>query len=259
MSHRLFKVVGVSALAVMALAGSAQATFFSFASDVNSDSFTFAGTAGPTGTFTITQASQVNSFTLLLDDDNGPLPTLAITGLTLQANLTATGGVSQNIAGSLFQHSYRVTGTISFLSGSNTLLSILIGANNQAVLTVPGSQNQWSTSGAVLGADSFADVTYRATSALVNAIAGLGASAAAYGIAVGPSGVADSVGPDDFAFTLTTINTGTIGSVPTLNANRAPTADWRAESSYSGSTVIPTPASVALLGVAGLTAFRRRR
>lgn len=259
MSHRLFMVVGVSALATMALAGTAQATFFSFASDVNSNAFTFAGTAGPTGTFTISQASQVNNFTLLIDDNNNSQPTLAITGLTLQANLTATGGVSQNLAGTTFQHSYRVTGTISFLSGANTLLTILIGANNQAVLTVPGTQNQWSTSGAVLGADSFADVTYRATSNLVNAITGLGANAAAYGIAVGPGGTADSVGPDDFAFTLTTINAGTIGTGPTLNANSAPTTPWQAESSYSGSTTIPTPASVALMGVAGLVATRRRR
>lgn len=259
MSHRLFQVMGVSALAFLAAAGSAQATFFSFASDVNSNGFTFAGTAGPTGTFTVSQANQVNNFTLLIDDNNGGLPTLSITGLTLQANLTATGGVSQNIVGTLFQHSYRVTGTISFLSGSNTLLEILIGANNQAVLSVPGTSNQWSTSGAVLGADSFSDVTYRATTNLVNAITAAGGNAAAYGIAVGPSGIADSVGPDDFAFTLTTINTGTIGTGPTLNSNRAPTTAWQAESSYSGSTTIPAPGSAALMGLAGLIAMRRRR
>ena len=48
----------------------------------------------------------------------------------------------------------------------NPLLTVNLGPN-AGVLTVPGTATSWASSGAVLGADSFADVTYTATSAFV--------------------------------------------------------------------------------------------
>ena len=46
MSRRLFALGGIAALSLAATAGSAHATFFSFASDMNSNAYTFGGTAG---------------------------------------------------------------------------------------------------------------------------------------------------------------------------------------------------------------------
>ena len=248
-----------AAIAVGIAATSAQATFFSFASDMNSNAYTFAGTAGTGGSFNITDFSRPNTFTLHIDDDNGPLGTIMIP-VELRANLTATNGTSTQIVGTLFQHSYRVTGTFGFFDAmGNNLLSVNIGTAAPALLTVPGTANAWSSTGAVLGADSFADVTYTATTALVNAMGGA-ATAQNYGIVVGASGTASSTGPDDFGFDLSVLNGGAIGLAVALDpTTRAPTMAWRSESSYSGSTfgVIPTPASACLFGAATLFVTRR--
>lgn len=248
-----------------AFAGSAQATFFSFASDMNSNAYTFKGTAGAAGagagSFTISEFSRPNTFNLLIDDDNGPLSTLSIP-VELRATLTANNGQSTPVVGTLYQHSYRVSGTFGFYDAmGNALLTVNIGAQGPALLTVPGTQNAWSSTGAVLGADSFADVTYTASSALVTAMGGA-AAAAQYGIIVGGGGTSSSVGPDDFGFDLSVLNSGVIGlNVAIDPTTKAPTAAWRSESSYSGSafTGVPTPASSCLLGIASLTAFGSRR
>jgi len=244
----------------LALTGMAKATFFSFASDVNSNAFTFAGSAGTAGAFTLTDFSRPNTYNLLIDDNNGPLPSISIP-VEFHANLSVTSGTSTNIAGSLFQHSYRVLGTFGFFDMmGNALLTVTVGPN-AGVLTVPGTATAWSTSGAVLGADSFADVTYSGTAALVAAMGGA-ATAAQYGISVGASTTASSVGPDDFSFDLSVLNSGSIGSGVAIDPNtKLPTAAWRSESSFSGSAFggIPAPGSLALIGLGGLVAVRRNR
>ena len=102
-----------------------------------------------------------------------------------------------------------------------------IGANNPGLFTVPGTQNAWSSVGAVLGADSFADVTYTATTALVTAMGGA-ATAAQYGIVVGGSGSSSSIGPDDFGFDLSVLNSGAIGLLVGLDpTTKLPTTAWR--------------------------------
>ena len=259
--RRSLSRVGVSALGLVLAAGSAHATLFSFASGVNSNAFTFGGTAGAAGAFTISDFSRPNTYALLVDDNNGPLPTISIP-VELRANLTASFGVSTQIAPTLFQHSYRVTGTFGFYDMmGNALLTAVIGPA-AALLTVPGSATAWSSTGAVLGADSFADVTYTETTAFVNALGGT-AAATNYGVTVGPTGTSASVGPDDFAFDLSVINSGSIGANVAIDSvTKAPLTAWRSESSFSGSAVggIPAPGafSLALLGV-GLAMRRRNR
>jgi len=261
MSYRSFRAAGVGVLALAAAAGSARATLFSFASDVNSNAYTFAGTAGVAGTFNITDFSRPNTFNLLVDDNNGPMPTVSVP-VEFRAALVASGGTSTNIGGSLFQHSYRVSGNFGFYDMmGNPLLTVNIGAGAPGVLSVPGTSSQWSSSGAVLGADSFADVTYTATQAFVTALGG-SANAALYGITLGASSSASSVGPDDFSFSLTVINSGAPGVAVNIDAiTRAPTTSWRSESSFSGSATggIPAPGSTALLAVAAGLILRRRR
>lgn len=264
MDRRLFVSSGCAALVLAGAAGSAQATLFSFASDMNSNAYTFGGSAGGGGSdgkFTITDFSRPNTFSLHVDDDNGPMNTVMIP-VEFRAALSADNGISTQIFGTLYQHTYRVSGTFGFYdAGGNALLTVIIGSANPAILTVPGSQTAWASSGAVLGADSFADITYVATSALVTALGGT-ATAAQYGIVVGPDGTGSSVGPDDFGFDLSALNAGAMGlSVAIDPVSKAPTTAWRSESSYSGSVSggIPTPASAALMSIAGLVGCVRSR
>jgi hypothetical protein len=247
--------------AVLSLAtASAHATFFSFASGVNSNSFTFAGTAGSGGSFNITDFSRPNTYNLLVDDNNGPLPTITVP-VELHANLTLSGGASTQVAGLLYQHTYHVLGSFGFYdSMGNALLTVDIGPNS-GLLTVPGTQTSWSTTGAVLGADSFADVTYTAHTALVSALGGTTA-AAQYGISVGANGLGASLGPDDFAFDLSVLNAGAIGAtVPIDPTTKAPLAAWRSESSFSGSAFggVPAPGACGLLSLGLVLLSHRRR
>lgn len=260
MSHRLFSVASAATLAIAGLTGSAHATFFSFASDSNSNNYTFMGTAGSAGSFQVMEASRPNSYKLLIDDDNGPAVTIKLNGVEFRANLTASAAQSVQIAGSIWQHTYRITGTFGFYRDNAPLLVVSVGANNQGVLTVPGTQNAWSATGAIIGADSFADVTYTVTQTLIDEIVAAGANPATYGLAVGPGGTGTSVGPDDFSFDLTVLNTGTPGTTVQLNpSDKTPTTTWKSESSYSGSAFIPAPGAAALMAMGGLVALRRRR
>jgi hypothetical protein len=246
--------IAACAFSLAALAGSARATLFSFASDVNSNSFTFAGTAGAGGSFTMSDFSRPNTFNLLVDDNNGPMPTISIP-VEFRCDLNITNGTSTQIAGTLYQHSYRALGSFGFYdSMGNPLLTVVIGPN-AGVLTVPGSQNSWSTTGAVLGSDSFADVTYTASAAFIADLGGA-AAAQAYGITT-----ASSVGPDDFAFSLSVINAGAIGATVSLDpTTHAPTTSWRSESSYSGSAFggVPAPGAMSLVSF-GVALIARRR
>lgn len=281
MAHRTFSSIGVAALALTALAGSAQATFFSFASDVNHQQFTFQGSAGSGGSFTLNNFTTPNTFNLVIDDNNGPAPAVVLP-VEFRANLTATSPVMSTIGGTLVEWNYRVSGSFSFFATAATgggvaagteLLRVTVGPTNGGLLKIPGTFNAaggtrtWSSVGAVLGADSFADVTYTAFTGLVTAMGGAN-TAANYAIAVGAGGSQSSTTPDDFAFTLSSLQgfpaglpVTSTGPTVALDANGLPTTAWRSESSYSGSAIggIPTPAATALLGVAGLVAARRRR
>src|ERR1043166_4537720 len=142
---RPFRAVGLAALTLAAV-GSAKGTLFSFASDNNSNAYTFAGTAGAGGGFTISDFSRPNTFMLLVDDNNGPMPTVSVP-VEFHAALTANGGTSTNVAGSLFQHSYRVSGNFGFYDMmGNPLLTVIIGSGAPGVLTVPGTSTTWSSS-----------------------------------------------------------------------------------------------------------------
>jgi MYXO-CTERM domain-containing protein len=252
---------------LLAAAGSAQATFFSFASDTNSQGYTFMGTAGagPNNSFQIMN-DVVNTFLLKVDDNNGPLPFIQIP-VKFVSNLVATPVNSAPVSpgNPLWRHSYAVTGEFHFLAddGSNAeLLRVDIDSANPSVLTVLGQQNSWSSAGAVLGSDSFGGpsaVKFTATQALVNKLGG-NVIAQGYGIALGGGqSSVSSTTPDDFSFDLTVLNAGLPNQLVALNAAHAPTTGWKSEGSYDSSTVLPTPGSATLLGLGGLVALRRRR
>src|ERR1041384_118940 len=87
----------------LSLATSAQATFFSFASDNNSNSFTFAGTAGAGGSFTINESTRPTGFNLLIDDNNGSFASVSIP-VEFRANFVASNHVGIAV-GSITHHS----------------------------------------------------------------------------------------------------------------------------------------------------------
>ena len=266
MSIRLRSGLGASVLAIAGAAGSAQATFFSFASDVNDQLPTFQGTAASGGSFTITSPAN-NKFDLLIDDDNGSHPSLSVP-VSLQTNLTASYNSMAGF-GSYVTYNYGITGTVDFVD-QNTgglLLRISVGVGaTPAVMTVPGTSNSWSTAGAIIGSDQFtSNLVYNLSQAGYNAFAtaatNAGQSISNYDI-IGPG---NSQGPNDFGFTLTVLRqpaqSPQSGLVVSLGADHNPNVAWQSESSYSGSsgTFIPAPTSVALLGLGGLIAGRRRR
>jgi hypothetical protein len=246
------------------LAGSAQATFLSFASDDATNGFTFRGTAGTGTTFNITNAnapSATNQFALKIDDNNGPLPTVSINAGFL-ANFTATWQGSQAVFGN-FAHVYSVVGSFTFTNPANPAQVWLTGTVNNAqtpgILTIPGSANQWGSAGSISGSDVTANfagtVVYTATQGFINFAQGLGINLASYNITAG-----SSISPDDFAFTLSVINAGP-GAVPINPTTRLPTSAWQSEGSYSGAAPngIPNPGAVSLLVAGGLIFAGRRR
>lgn len=255
MSTRCMLAGAATLVALAAAASNTQAAFFSFASDGNSSGFTVLGTAGANNSFNITAQLPHNNFKLQIDDNNGPLPTVEVLGSQMTMNFTATPASSSAVAGTLFRHTYTISGSFSFRDSSGILLLTgTVETPTQGLMTVMGARTSWSSVGSLLGDDTYAVVTYSWTPALINLLGGP-AVAAQYGL-VG----SNSVGPDDFGFTLSVLNNGTLGSAVSLvDPNKLPSTNWQAEGSFSGSTFVPTPGAAALLGAAGLFTARRRR
>ncbi len=234
-----------SVLAMLAVAGltaSANATFFSFASDSANRQWTFKGQGN-----SITQGDVNGSdIDLILNDDNGGAEISIATKFF--ADWTITHVTSTTIGGYV-AHSYRATGMFEWRDASSGAM-VLRGDFTDALFTATGRANSWDSTATVMGADSYTQFGYTS-----------GINMPAVGMAVGAMG-----GPQDFGFTLTVINTsGRLPYVPnsanrgaSLGADLMPNRSWWSEGSFSGSAV-PTPGSVALLGLGGLLCVKRRR
>ncbi len=240
--------VGIAAIALSA--GAAQATFFSFASDFSADtSWTFTG-GGTLGANAIRDAAPVNDLVaLFINDDNGNLPPQG-PFLDFNASMPMRWLASTPIGAGRFVHIY------SLDEGSFRFDDIL--GNTQyrvdytnAVLTVLGDEFSWGATATIQGADGpGASVTWFAAQ-----------DNAPYGVFAG-----NSIGPDDFAFTLTEINVSgqrPLGGVPrgvAINPDtRLPVQQWWSEGSFSGGAYwVPAPGTV-MLAIAGLGVLARRR
>lgn len=252
-------------VAALGLSASAHATFFSFASDANDQLPTFVGTPGSGSSFVISDAGAANRFQLLIDDNNGPLPSFGRT-VRLEFNISVTHATSVPIFGSTFQHIYTIANgpgsafAFRFVDPTDNavLLSATFEGSTTGVFSVPGTANSWSTTGAVLGSDAFAMVRYDASAELVARMTAAGFNPEAYGVRNGAS-----IGPDDFGFDLTVITQRSSPLGVALDPQtRVPTTGWQSEGSYSGSAVngfIPSPSAGSLLVLSGLIALGRRR
>lgn len=256
--------VAAAALALACAAAPARATYYSFASDVNSGAFTLSGSAVSGSSFSITEAVANNLFTLVVDDGNGGL-TPKTMDARLQVNFTATHATSTALGGGLFTHNYLLTGAISFYSVATTpnvpagqlLFTVTLGPGGIGLFSPTGTATTWSSAGALFSSDSISDVRYNWTSAFIDALGG-SATAAAYGISGAVSTAPFATLADDWAFTNTVLNAIGGGTVSIDATTKLPTNRWSTEGSFSGSSYVPAPGSVALLGVAGLLARRRR-
>lgn len=236
-------------LALAAVAGAANATLFSFASDNNNHTnFTFTGLGNQ-----ISAAPQKNPTILYADDNNGGGP--AIFGETrFVADLRIKFLASVPLGGGNFIHNYELgggDGPIDFgwldWNTNQPILTAKIRGSGHAETAV-GPNFGWGSTATLQGADSQeAEVVYT----------WWGDDVPAYGLYKG-----ESVGHDDFAFTLTWLQHDGVLGVPLgtdLNF-KLPEVPWVSEGSFSGSAhFVPTPGAVALLGLGGLVAGRRKR
>lgn len=253
----------VAAASIATCAGAAQAQFFSFASDSNGQNWTFEYNP-QTQQITHSAAGGSTPITLLVDDRNGPMPAVSI-DTEFRADMTL--GMLSNVAigGDEYLHIFTLNGSFEFLVDiGNGLETAMRVEFTDATLTARGTRDRWGSTATISGGDTDND-TGRVTYNFFQPLVSLVPNASAYGLGVG-----SSIGPDDFSFTLTSLNTsgalpfdpaanpGALGT-PTGGAGQFPTATWWSEGSFSGSAVLPSPASIALLGMGGLAMARRRR
>ncbi|MFM9996764.1 MAG: hypothetical protein ACKVU4_13305 [Phycisphaerales bacterium] len=234
------------AAAVAVSAGSAHAVFFSFASDLGDQSWTFSGGPG----LTFTDATGPNNPThLVVDDNNGPLPPLSVS-TQFNASITLTPVGSLPLGGGQFSHNYKAAGSFSFtdiLSGV-TLLNVTF---SNGLYTSLGTEFAWGSTGGLQASAAVGSIVNMTWS---------GAALPGYGLAPG------ALGPADFGFDLSALNTNGVipfnfqnlgvGFTP---ATMMPVQQWYSESSFSGSAAIPSPGALGLMTLAGLAASRRRR
>jgi len=241
-----------AAIVLASMAGAANATLFSFASDnANHTAFTFIGKGN-----VIQAAPQDNPTFLFADDDNGPLPPLS--GATrFVADMRINFLASVPLGGGNFIHNYALSGGdgpfdfgwVDFQTGAPLLTAKIRGSGHAE--TAVGPAFGWGSTATLQGADSeSANVVYT----------WWGEDLPAYGLYKG-----ESVGHDDFSFTLTWLQHDGVLGVPLVSDDAAgdfklPATTWISEGSFSGTAhFVPTPGAMALLGLGGLVAGRRRR
>ncbi|MBC7771893.1 MAG: hypothetical protein H7210_05320 [Pyrinomonadaceae bacterium] len=237
MSYRLLFLAGAGLIAGAALP--AHAAFFSFASDADHASWTFAGN----GNGIRDGQDALDPQILVIDDNNGPLAPLLLT-VEFQAEFTIQYVTSIAFAGG-FIHTYQLDGTFTFLDAT-TNLPLLSCAVSNGAMTALGGRDSWYTTSTLQVSDnpSGGSVAYT----------WFGPNTPAYDLLNGVS-----IGPDDMSFTLTVINNAGGTGVP-LGQDHLPSVPWQSEGSYSGSAhYIPSPSAAGLLALAGLSLGRRRR
>jgi hypothetical protein len=229
-------------------ASSAQAAFVSFASDNDHTSWTFRGNRAGVG---VMDAQDPNDpMTLLVDDQNGPLPALSFPASEFTADFTIAHLATTALGGGSFVFVYALDGLFSVGDLSATV--------SNGTLTVLGGQTAaggffWGSTATIQGNDQGgSSVTYTWN----------GLPFPGYDL---PFTGGTSDGPDDAAFTLTVLHAvsaqfaGPGGQGIVLGPNNLPAGEWLSEGSFSGQLRVPGPGALAMVGLAGLAAGRRRR
>jgi MYXO-CTERM domain-containing protein len=242
---RTFQTLAATSIAGLFLAaGPANAAFLSFASDTSDHAWTFTGSGA-----NVTSATGQNDYlTLNIDDNNGPLPTIQVS-TRFTANYTIDFAGTTTLPGGGLAYSYAANGSFSFADVATGTTLFTVNFTN-ALFSTRGSASAWSTTAALQGDNSLGGTVSMTWN---------GANLAGYGLSTG------GVYNGGFGFDLSALNSS--GAIPWNGQNpgvgingttRLPSTTWFAEGSFSATTV-PTPSSLALLGIGGLVAARRRR
>lgn len=236
---------------VAAAATTANAAFFSFASDTRDRAWTFNGNPGGPIAAGIASAPGPGGLTLHIDDNNGILPRIDVS-IRFEAEYSIAHVGSLQVAPGVFSHNYRAQGRYTFVDIAAGV-PLLTCEFSGALFTARGGENSWFSTAALQVDD--------AANGVVNYVWS-GANLPGYQLSPGPL----LGSPRGFAFDLTAINrSGSIpydNSLPGVGLNpqtRLPNAEWWSEASYSANAFVPAPGSLALLAAGGLAAGRRRR
>ena len=160
-------------------------------------------------------------------------------------DITSTGSVE---AGGVMVHSYSLSGSFGFRAAGTTdvLLSASIDAANWIVL---GAANRWGSTGTAQGSSEFGQVAF----------SWAGPDVPSLGLQAGALFDAQ-----EFTLGMDLIRTGTGLNPPNLGVDLdgllLPANFWYSNVAFTGvANTVPTPAPLALLGIGGLFASRRRR
>lgn len=234
--------------ALVFAAGSANAALFSFDTNTSDHAWTFTGNGANVQNGTNGSADPL---VLTIEDENGlAAPLQASVSFSAQYTLTFVGSV--NLPGGAISYNYAASGQFTF-TDIFTGTTLLTTSFSNALFNARGDQAHWFTTGNLSVDDS--------GGATLSMVWG-GAALPQYGLAPGSL----NGSPRDTMFGLSIMNTsgalpynGSNPGVP-INANtKLPSQNWFAESNYSAAARVPTPGSLALLGLGGLAMRRRRR
>lgn len=221
--------------------GSAQGAYISFASDTNHAGPTFISNNTQIPTFRdggpSTLGGQV-ALKLLVDaDEDGPGAAVSY-DIFFKFNATLTNYNRHNLAGNWI-HEYTSFGRYEFVDANSGAL--LLGVNfHEALFT------SWSR-----------DMGFLGTSATLQSNLGPDDDMSSEGLLV-----QQFRDLQDWAFTLTNLRATSVkpGDVVPVGNDGSHRYDWKSEGSYSATlTAIPAPGAIALIGLGGLIAGRRRR
>jgi len=234
-------LIGAGCMA-LALASPVRAGFLSFDSDHADQAWTFRGN----GTGFNAQSLGASDFLALhVDDNNGVLPRLTFT-TRFTANITMAFAGDVNLGGGSISHNYAASGSFSFVDVATNNMLLTVSFTN-ALFTARGGAGSWGTTAGLQHDNTTGGVTMVWT----------GTDLPGYSLTPG------GISARELGFALDSINTS--GAIPYagqgpgagLTGGSMPNATWYAEASFVAA--IPAPASLSLLGLAGLGAFRRRR
>ncbi|MBI1191531.1 MAG: hypothetical protein GC200_12720 [Tepidisphaera sp.] len=232
----------VSAAALSALTGIANADFFSFASDIAGASPTFQGVpTDPPGSGGIADAGplspsgRVNTMLLWDPDNDGPQPAMAFASyMTFQAGLSQP--LLTPFAGGFIQ-SWVANGQYEFHDAANDSLILRVTFSNAAFISFTDNPNFLGSS-ATLQSSEVTDGGLTFTG-------------------FGPLAGRNLSGPRSQAFTLTALR-GPNGQRAGVAQGGFVLPGWVSEGSWSANAV-PAPGALALGGLGGLLVFRRSR
>lgn len=231
----------IALLIASGVAASANAAYISFASDTNSGGPTFISNNTQLPSFRDGGPSTLGgkvALRLLLDvDEDGP-GAATVYDVHMNFNATLTNYNAHNFSGNWI-HEYTSFGRYEFVDANTG--NLLLGVNfSNALFT------SWSSSSDFLG-----------TSASLQSNLGPDDDTSI-------DGSLSQFFPTmtDWAFTLTNLRATTTkpGDVVPVGNSGVHRYDWKSEGSYSATlTPIPAPGAIALAGLGGLLAARRRR